>query len=329
MEPVKIKSAKFGHHREGTFIGVGGLRLYYQSWLPPQAPRAILVLVHGLGSHSGSFENLANLLVPYGYGMYAFDMRGHGRSQGQRGYIQTWSEFRQDLDTFLALIDRQISACSRFLVGHSLGAVVILEFLMRSQPSVSQPSVSQPSVSQPSVSQPSVSGAIAMAPALGRVGVPPVKLAIGRVLSNIWPRFSLDTGLEAEAAVQDKTLLQANLEDPLRHTQGTARLATEFLQTVDWIHEHVDLCQFPLLILHGGSDRIALPEGSQQFAEQLPHRDTSCLVYPNTYHDLHQEVNAPQVAADLHQWVEARSDAQQCQILALPQRGDRVIWQAS
>jgi alpha-beta hydrolase superfamily lysophospholipase len=86
---------------KGPFSGFGGLPLYYQSWRPEGDPRAVLIIVHGFGEHSGRYMNVVNHLVPRGYAIYALDHRGHGRSPGPRGHINSWEEFREDVRAFV------------------------------------------------------------------------------------------------------------------------------------------------------------------------------------------------------------------------------------
>ena len=120
-----------GKHQQGSFIGVGGIELYYQCGHSSTSPKAIVVIIHGLGAHSGLLGNFFNYLVPQNYAIYAFDLRGHGRSPGQKGYINSWNEYRGDLDAFLTLIKQQNSGCSCFLLGNSLGGIVALDYALR------------------------------------------------------------------------------------------------------------------------------------------------------------------------------------------------------
>jgi len=275
------------HHREGTLKGTGGINLYYQSWHPAGKVRAVLAIVHGLGGHSGFFGNIVQHLIPKNYAVYGFDLRGNGRSLGQRGHINSWREFREDLRAFLQLILTQEPGCPIFLLGHSLGAVIVLEYVLRLS-------------TEASVLQ----GVIALAPALGQVGVPPIKLAIGRMLSRVWPRFTLNTGIDLGAAARDPAVLAAYAQDPLRHTKGSARLVTEFLATVAWIQEHAADLRLPLLILHGGADQVALPEGGRVFCQQVTFPDKERREYPGVYHEIQNDFNYQQVLTDLENWLE-------------------------
>jgi alpha-beta hydrolase superfamily lysophospholipase len=272
---------------EGTFQGVGKLDLYYQCWQPQGHPRAILVMVHGLGGHSSKYINIVQHLIPKQYAIYAFDMRGHGRSPGQRGYINSWAEFREDLRTFLQLVQTQQPQCPMFLLGHSLGSIVVLDYVLRYPEETA-----------------ALQGVITLAPSLGKVGVPKVKLLIGQLMSRIWPRFSLNTGLDLAAGARDEKVLAAYAQDILRHTLGTARLATEFLDTVAWVNNHAAEWKLPLLILHGGADRVTLPESSKVFYEQLTCADKKRIEYPEAYHELQDDLNYQEVLADLENWME-------------------------
>ncbi len=275
------------NHRESTFKGVGGIDLYYQSWEPEGEVRGILAIVHGLGAHSGRYSNVVKQLVPQQYAVYSFDLRGHGRSPGQRGYINAWSEFREDLLAFLKLIQSQQPGYPIFLLGHSLGAVVVLDYVLQYPHEASI-----------------LQGVIALAPAIGKVGVSPIRLLLGKMLSRVWPRFTLNTGLDLSAASRDKDILAAYAQDSLRHTRASARLATEFFVTVAWIYAHVDDWQLPLLILHGGGDRVALPESSKIFYQRIPSVDKLRVEYPQAYHELQNDINYQEVLTDLEDWLE-------------------------
>lgn len=271
-------------HIEGTFQGAGGLNLYYQSWLPEGEVQAIIAIVHGLGAHSGLFDNAVQYLLPQGYAVYAFDLRGHGRSPGQRGHINAWAEFRDDLHTFLTRIQAQGPGCACFLWGHSLGALITVDYALRFPESLQ--------------------GIILTAPALGKVKVPVLKVALGRMLSRVFPRFSLKVGIERNASSRDPQVIVANAQDPLRHEYGSARLATEFFTAERWVESHASDLRVPLLILHGSGDKITPPEGSLAFFQKVNFPDKERYVYTGDYHDLHLDINYQDVLTDLRNWLE-------------------------
>ncbi len=279
------------HNRKTNFLGENGLKLYYQNWHPQVVARAVLVIVHGIGGHSGIFTRMVEYLVQRNYVVYSFDLRGHGRSPGQRGYINNWAEFRTDLSAFLKLVISQEGDLPLFLMGQSLGATIALDYVLREANQLQ--------------------GLILMSPALGLAGVSPWKLWLGKMLSHILPHFALDTGLDLSAGSRDLEVIAANSRDPLRHRQGTARLATELLKTIDWINAHARDLQVPILILHGGADRVTVPESSRIFFERLILTDKERREYPGSYHELHNDLNYQEVLADMWHWLNRHLSAQE------------------
>jgi alpha-beta hydrolase superfamily lysophospholipase len=277
----------FMEHREGVFQGYEGENLYYQRWFPDGQSRGILVLIHGLGGHSGLFKNGVRCLLPQGYGAYAMDLRGHGQSPGQRGYIQHWSTFREDLRAFLAFIRTQEKSQPLFLWGHSLGGTISLDYALHYPEDLQ--------------------GLILSAPALGHVGVPTWKLTLGQGLSWFWPQFRLKLGIDHTASSRDLAVRQTYATDPLRHEYGSARLAAEFFRTIRWIHHEADGLQVPLLLLQGGEDRVTLPESSQAFFQKLQLEDKQYINYPGSYHDLYADLNYMEVIADIAAWLSEHS----------------------
>lgn len=281
-------------HTQGKFQGFRGCQLYYQSWLPVQPSQAMIVLVHGLGAHSSVFQNVVQYLVPQGYEVYAFDLRGHGRSPGQRGHINQWKEFREDLRAFLRYIQSQRSCCPLIVWGHSLGGTVALDYALHSPDEIQ--------------------GLILTAPALTKVNIAPVKLALGRLLSKTVPRFSLKLGIQKQLGSRDPAALAAYLQDPLRHEYGSARLATEFFATVRWIQTHASELKIPLLIMHGSSDQITLPEGSREFFQQVIFPDKEHREYEGNYHDLYVDNDYAEIFSDLSTWLDQHlEEAAYCQ----------------
>jgi long-chain acyl-CoA synthetase len=281
-------------HIEGTFKGFGNCQLYFQSWHPDNPSQAIVVLVHGLGGHSGLFTNVIDYLVPQGYEVYALDLRGHGRSPGQRGHINAWGEFREDLQAFINQIRAQRSRCPIILWGHSLGGTIALDYALRSPEQLQ--------------------GLIVTAPALGKTSVPAYKLMIGKGLSKLLPRFSLKLGLGNNWASRDPIALAHYQQDPLRHEYGSARLATEFMATVDWIAEHTRDLKIPLLILHGSGDRITSPQGSRAFFQHVLYADKEHREYAGSYHELYIDLDFQRMFNDVEIWLDRHLvGAERCQ----------------
>jgi len=272
-------------HNEGKFQGAGELELYYQCWHPEELARAAIAIVPGLGDHSGRYMNIGNHLVPRGYAIYVFDLRGNGRSPGQRGYIKDWKEFREDVVCFLALIRDREPHTPIFLLGESLGGVIALEYCLKCPQGLS--------------------GLICAAPALGEIGIHRFLWMLARLLNRVLPRFSLSTGLDCSNLSRDPEVVKAFQEDPLTHSRGTARLAMELRRVVDWIHAHAGELKLPLLIVHGTADRIASPGGSRDFIRKVTFPDKMLREYEGGYHELYDDIIKDGVLAYTEQWLES------------------------
>ena len=273
-------------HETGTFIGRGGVALFRQAWLPDRPPRATLINLHGLGDHSSLYPALPVHLVPHGIAVHAFDLRGHGRSGGQRAYLDDWNDYREDLDTFAEMVAERTPGGRPFLLGNSLGGLAVLDYALHHGSRLS--------------------GVIAAAPALGEVGVPRVLMAAGRILSRVWPRFSLRTGMDLSGISRDPAALRTVIDDPLFHRVGTARLSTEVVATIERVQRLAPSLDAPVLLLHGGADSMVSPEGTRAFFARLTVADRELIEYPGAYHALFADLDAPQVLADLLRWIETR-----------------------
>jgi alpha-beta hydrolase superfamily lysophospholipase len=174
-----------------------------------------------------------------------------------------------------------------FLFGHSMGGMIVLEYVLCYPKDTSR-----------------LQGVIAFAPSIGEVGVSPMGVLLGKMLSRVWPRFSLNTGLNTTAGSPDPDILSTYTQDSLRHTRATPRFSTEFFPTLAWIQAHAHEWKAPLLILHGDADRVALPGGSEIFYPHVTYPDKLSIEYPGACQDLHCDINHCQVLTDLSNWMD-------------------------
>ena len=289
------------HHTEATFQGMDGVSLFFQSWsrspskssmesrpgLPADQPKASLVIVHGVAEHSDRYTNLVEGLVPRGYALYAYDQRGHGRSPGQRGFIRSWSEYRRDLGAFLETVREQDTQLPVFLYGHSMGALVVLDYVLRHPDGLEGVIVSA-------------------APIDSSKAASPFLVAAARLLSIIWPSFVIKSPLEPAQLSRDPRVVQAYQTDPRVFHTMTARWGTEYLDTQAWVRAHASNLNLPILMVHGDADQICLPEGSRWFFDQMTQPDKTLKVYPGWFHESHNEQGHAQEIDDIASWIEAR-----------------------
>ena len=270
-------------HTEGTLKGHGGTELYYQRWSPEEAPRAALAVVHGYAEHSGRYGNVVDWFVPRNYAVYAFDLRGHGRSAGQRGHIDDWAEIRGDIGAFLERVHEDEPELPVFLVGHSLGGMSALNYVLQHPDGLQ--------------------GVVASGPLLSSLPLPPVRLLAGKLLSRALPRLTMKAELDADALSRDPAVVEEYDNDPLLVRQGTPRTAMRLIAEIDWTLAHAAELALPSLIVHGGADRLARPEASQAFYAGVTHADRERIEYDGYYHEVFNDLGKEQVLADVEAWV--------------------------
>jgi len=273
-------------YSSGTFEGQGGCSLYYQAWRPGGSPRAALAILHGVGEHSGRYFNLVDCLVPHGFTIIGFDLRGHGQSGGARGHIDRWSDYRLDTGRFVELVRQLQPGIPVFLYGHSLGSLIVLEYLLHTGDGLTGAVLSGLPIEPAGVAKPSL-------------------ILLAKTLSRIWPTFPIKLGLDANHLSRDPQVVKAYQEDPLVHGTATARWGTESLNTLAWVKPRTAEVHLPVLIVHGGDDPMNLPSGARSFFEGIRFPDKAIKIYPGSLHEPHNDLGHEQVAADLEQWIAA------------------------
>jgi acylglycerol lipase len=271
--------------QEGWYEGFDGARLFLRTWSPAPQSRAAAIFLHGLGDHSGLYPMIPEALVPRGLAVYAPDLRGNGRSPGQRGHVESWADFREDLHRLVARVGSAEPGRPLFLLGNSLGGLIVLDYALR----------------YPADPR----GVVALSPPLGELGVPSALLALGRVASRIWPRFSLETGMDLTGLSRDPQVVRDVPADPLFHRRGTARLSTAVTGAIARVQEQAAGFPVPVLVMHGSADRMVRPDGSRRFIERVGHPDRELIEYQGAYHALLADLDRERVLADLDAWIVA------------------------
>ncbi len=272
------------NHSEFNWRTGDGLKLFAQVWRPEQEIRAVVALVHGLGEHSGRYTHVASALTTAGYALVAFDLRGHGRSEGQRGHSPSWDTLLDDIGMFLLESASRFPGRPIFLYGHSLGGNFVLNYIVRRKPQLA--------------------GAIVTAPVLRTAFQPPAwKIKLGEALYSVWPTFSLSNELDPKGLSQDPKVVSAYVNDPLVHNRVSARLGMDMLRAGEWALAHAGELSVPLLLMHGASDPVCSPQASQEFARRAPQEACTFNLWDNLYHEIHNEPEQGLVFQTMIQWL--------------------------
>jgi len=271
-------------HISGNFRGRGNLNLFYQGHLPVGRPKAVLLIIHGLAEHGGRYMNVVNYFVPKGYAIYSLDQRGHGQSEGIRGYVEKFSYYIADFRTFFNLIRSKHPSDRFFIVGHSVGGTIAITYSLYHQNKFDGLILSGATIKPGS-------------------SLSSIKIALARLLSLIMPKLGIDV-IDASAISQDKSVIDAYINDPLVYRgKIRARLGAELIKVMQSLPSQMPRICKPILILSGTNDRLSNSEGSQLLFERISSRDKTLKLYDGFYHEIFNELGHRQVFSDIENWL--------------------------
>ena len=271
--------------REEMVSSAGGAQVFIRSWKPALPARAVVAIVHGVKSHSGYYAWAAEQLTAAGIAVYALDLRGRGRSDGPRLYIDDIGEYLADVDALLAHARSREPGLPVFLLGHSAGGVISSVYTLDHQRELA--------------------GFICESFAF-KVAAPGFVLALVKWLSRIAPRLPVLRLMTADFS-RDPRAVQSMIDDPLgvhREAQPAATVAA-LLRGAERLDREFPTIRLPVLILHGTADRVTLPAGSRQFHDTAGSADKTLKLYDGHVHDLLSDVGKETVMADITGWIDA------------------------
>jgi alpha-beta hydrolase superfamily lysophospholipase len=261
----------------------GGLSLFYRVWRPDQTPRGVVAIVPGFNSHSGYYAWVAERLVAQGLAVYAIDLRGRGKSEGERFYVQKFEDYVNDVHEFVTLARAHQPGLPIYLLGHSAGGVVSCLYAIEHQEELA--------------------GLICESFAF-KIPAPDFALAVFKGLAHIAPHARI-LHLKNEDFSRDPAIVEAMNADPLieNEKQPTETLAS-MVRADELLEKGFANMTLPVLILHGTEDKATKPSGSQQFFDTVGSIDKTLKFYEGGYHDLLNDTDRDEVMADVSAWVD-------------------------
>jgi alpha-beta hydrolase superfamily lysophospholipase len=246
-----------------------------------------MLIAHGIGEHSGRYQDYVDYFTPRGYGFYASDLRGHGRSGGRRGHVDRFDDYVGDLRQLHDLARTAEPGAKVFLLGHSFGSLIALTYGLRFSDGLS--------------------GVIVSGTALrDALPYPNWIRALVRHMGRALPAIALPSGLKVEHISHDAAVVEAYRRDPLVHGVGTLRWASEAIAIREWLYSQAGEWKLPLLMLHGGEDKICLKEGARLFRDKAANAKVAYHEYEGMYHEVHHEIGKEAVFKDVETWLEWR-----------------------
>jgi alpha-beta hydrolase superfamily lysophospholipase len=265
-----------------------GVEIHVRSWLPQGPPRAVVAICHGVKSHGGYYQWAGEQLVARGLAVYALDLHGRGKSEGERFYLEKFADYLEDVDTLIGLARSRHRHLPVFLLGHSAGGVISSVYTLEHQAELA--------------------GLICESFAF-EVYAPDFALTIVKGLSHIAPHLQV-LNLKTEDFSRDPAAVQAMLDDPLiaNEVQPSSTVA-ELVRADERLRREFPLITLPVLILHGTADKVTRPSGSQLFYDTAGSADKTLKLYEGHAHDLLNDIDREKVMADIAGWIAARLPA--------------------
>ena len=269
-----------------SFSNAAGLKIFTRTWLPAANARGVIVLVHGLNSHSGYYQWVADQFTSLNYAVYALDLEGRGQSEGERFYVQSIYDYVKEVDQLVEIAKAAYGSLPAFILGHSAGGVVACLYTLEYQGKLN--------------------GLICESFAF-QVPAPDFALTVLKGLSHIAPHLHT-IKLKNEDFSREAAVVAAMNNDPLiAHESQPAKTMEQLVIADERLKKEFPLITLPVLILHGTSDKATKYSGSQLFYDNTGAADKTLKLYEGHYHDLLNDTDKEIVMADIITWLGAHS----------------------
>jgi len=275
-------------HLETSYTTHDGLKLYLQAWMP-ESPKASLLLVHGLGEHSGRYAPIVERLVESGIAVFTFDGRGHGKSVMGKpdAFFASYRDYLEDIDRLYEKVVGYFPSIPSFLFGHSMGGGLVAAYVIDYQPKAVGVILSSPAIKEAE-------------------GTSKLLIAVSGLISKWLPRLKA-LKLDATQISRIPAEVQAYLSDPLNYTQPIpARTAHEVYQMMQSIQAKAASFELPVLVVHGTADGLTNPKGSELFMEKAQSEDKTLKLFPGAYHELIHDLESEEMIQTVVEWIKER-----------------------
>jgi alpha-beta hydrolase superfamily lysophospholipase len=271
---------------EGHFSSFDDTEIFFQTWSKDEPAQGTLVITHGMAEHSDCYHPLAKMLAENNWHVVGWDLRGHGRSEGKRGYVRDFAYFKKDMDVLAKMLKRQskIPTSPFVLFGHSMGGLITLQYLLEAQDKPDAATLSSP--------------------ALGlAIQVPPLKEKVAHIAAKWLPTLTLNNEIKYTDLSRDEKMVQGYAKDTLRHDKISPGLFLGMQDAFKEVADHAEQITIPCLFQISGDDRVVSAEAAREVFSKLPNKKNQLLVYPDSYHEIYNDLDRDTVIADLKKFL--------------------------
>jgi alpha-beta hydrolase superfamily lysophospholipase len=275
-------------YEETKYIGYDGTQMFMALWRPNNDnPRALLIVIHGLGSHAGDFKNIGQYFAERGLAVFIPDMRGFGHYSGLKGHVMNFDEYVEDIQNLIMQVkDRYLNRIT-FLFGSSLGGINTIRFVIKYPRDIDGLILQCPAVSQ-------------------TLDISRGKRIAGHLLSLLNVKRYFASNLKYEEMTRNPSIVKEHETDPLRFEMVTPRFGIEGLKASDDAFKSATYIRIPVLLQQAGLDKAVNPKRSKEFFDHLSSIDKTWKLYEGLYHELHVEPERDLVLSDIEAWLEKR-----------------------
>jgi lysophospholipase len=257
---------------------------YLREWVSEDS-RANVVIIHGVGEHSGRYIEIADKLFAQGFNVYTGDLIGHGLSDGVRIYIESIEDYLDNVDLF---INRVKNDKPLFLLGHSMGGLVVLYYMLSNKDR-------------------NIKGVIASSPYIkDKIKIPAIKYFVGKAAASIIPKLHIESGLKGEMVCRDQEIARNYDHDKLNCSKVTARWFVELEKTRNALLQQQASFDTPCLILQAGRDIVVDAEGVQHFYQGINSSDKEFVLYDDFYHEILTDPERDKPMEKMSNWINER-----------------------
>jgi alpha-beta hydrolase superfamily lysophospholipase len=275
-------------YEEINYIGYDGTHMFLSVYRPDNdKPRALLIVLHGLGSHAGDFRELGKHYADKGLAVFIPDQRGFGHYSGLKGHVMSFDEYTEDIQNLVMMAKDRYLNNIVFLFGSSLGGLNAVRYAVKYHKEID--------------------GLILHCPAVAQsldIGVG--KKVAGNLLSLLNVKRYVESDINYEDATRNPKVIKNMETDPLRFERVTPRFGIEGLKAAEEGFNSASLINLPVLLQQAGDDKLVDPVRSKEFFDTLSSKDKTWKLYDGLYHQLHNEPEKEQVLGDMTDWLEKR-----------------------